>query len=117
LSFSRYDLCGAQMSRYLKNIRKKLRDLSDLAYERELGRQLEELYAKFEDWKNSRIDSVQLHNLIHEYNKKEGKEIWSTYYQTEADFLVARAYRLGILNADEIPQDVAEALKLEKTEK
>jgi len=48
------------MSRYSKNIRKKLRDLSNLAYERELGRQLKELYVKFKGWKKSRIDSVQL---------------------------------------------------------
>ena len=54
------------MNRYPKKMRQKLRELSSLAYDRELNQKLDELYIKFQRWKNGEIDGLQLHDLIHE---------------------------------------------------
>jgi hypothetical protein len=102
------------MTRYPKKIRQKLRELSSLAYGRELNQKLDELYIKFQQWKNGKIDSLQLHDLIHDYHNREGKEVWKIYNQTDVDFIVDRAYRLGILIDDEIPADVTDALDLKE---
>jgi hypothetical protein len=72
------------------------------------------LYIKFQQWKNGKIDSLQLHDLIHDYHNREGKEVWKIYNQTDVDFIVDRAYRLGILIDDEIPADVTDALDLKE---
>ncbi len=100
------------MNRYPKKIRQKLQELSNLAYERELSEKLDELYIKFQEWKNGKMDCGQLHDQIHAYHNSEGKEVWKIYNQTEVDLILYRAYRLGILKADEIPADVADALDL-----
>jgi hypothetical protein len=91
-------------------MRQKLRELSSLAYDRELNQGLDELYIKFHRWKSGEIDGLQLHDLIHEYHNREGKEIWKIYNQTNTDLIVTRAYRLGILTDDEIPADVKDVL-------
>ncbi len=100
------------MNRYPKKIGQKLQELSNLAYGRELSEKLDELYIKFQDWKNGKMDCGQLHDMIHEYHNREGKEVWKIYNQTDVDFILHRAYRLGILIADEIPADVADALDI-----
>ena len=102
------------MNRYPKKIRQKLQELSNLAYDRELSQKLDQLYIKFQEWKNGKIDCVQLQDLIHEHYNREGKEVWKIYNQTDVDFIVDRAYRLGILNANEIPADIADALDLKE---
>lgn len=102
------------MQRYSKTIRRKLRKLSNLAYDRELNQKLDELYAKFQRWKNGEIDVLQLHDLIHEYHDRDGREIWKIYNQTKTDFIVTRACKLGILIDDEIPADVNDVLHLTK---
>ncbi len=91
---------------------RKLQKLGTVAYDRELSQKLDDLYIKFQDWKNGKMDCGRLHDLIHEYHNREGKEVWKIYHQTDLDFIVDRAYRLGILNPDEIPADVADALDL-----
>ena len=102
------------MNRYPKKMRQKLRELSSLAYDRELNQKLDELYLKFQRWKNGEIDSLQLHDLIHEYHNRDGKEIWKIYNQADTDFIVTRAWRLNILIDDEIPADVKDVLPLKK---
>jgi len=102
------------MQPYPKKIRQKLRELSNLAHDRELNQKLDELYKKFQQWKKGEIDGLQLHDLIHEYHNREGKEIWKIYNQTDTDFIVTRAYRLGILTDDEILADVKDVLYLKK---
>ena len=102
------------MNRYPKKMRQKLRELSSLAYDRELNQKLDELYLKFQRWKNGEIDSLQLHDLIHEYHNRDVKEIWKIYNQTDTDFIVTRAWRLNILIDDEIPADVKDVLPLKK---
>jgi len=42
---------------YSKSTKKKLRQLSNIAFERELGKHLDELFHHFEKWKNDEIES------------------------------------------------------------
>ena len=102
------------MNRYPKKIRQKLQELSNVAYDRELSQKLDELYIKFQNWKNGKIDCGRLHDMIHEYHNREGEEVWKIYNQADVDFIVDRACRLGILKVAEIPADVADALDLKR---
>ena len=53
------------MRKYTKDIRRRLNDLADLAYERELEQALEELFRKFQGWKENKIDCFKLNQSIH----------------------------------------------------
>ena len=57
------------MDRYSKSQKKKLRQLKDIAYERELDQELSELYKDFQKWWNKEIDGFELNGLIHKYHQ------------------------------------------------
>ncbi len=102
------------MNRYPKSVRRELRSLATIAYERELDSTLEDLYLSFEKWKNKQIDCFELNELIHEFHQKKSTELWKIYNQTDNDFIVDRAVRLGVLQQGEISAETAEAVKLDR---
>jgi hypothetical protein len=55
------------MDRYTKAQKKRLRRLSDTAYERELDHELEKLYRDFKKWRNKNINGFELNDLIHKH--------------------------------------------------
>lgn len=96
------------MREYTKNIRRKLNDLADIAYERELEQALEHLFRKFQGWKENKIDCFKLNQSIHEYHEKKSQEMWNLYKGGDSDFLVYRAIKLGFLPKSEVPDEVLE---------
>lgn len=51
-----------------QTVEKKLRQLRDTVYERELDHELEKLYRDFQDWRNKEIDGFELNDLIQRLN-------------------------------------------------
>ena len=84
------------MIRYPKPVRRELRALAATAYERELDSTLEDLYLGFEKWKTKQIDCFELTGIIHEFHQKKSRELWKIYNQTDNDFIVCQAVRLGV---------------------
>ena len=95
---------------YSKHMKKKLRELAAVAYDRELGRHLEELRLCFVDWSEHKISSHDLSDRIHLYHDGTSRDLYSLNQQFKPDFLVARAIALGVLTDDEVPSDVREVL-------
>ena len=100
--------------RYPKSVRRELRLLASTAYERELGNALEELYLSFTEWKDKKIDCFELNQLIHEFHQKKSRELWNIYNQPDDEFNVVRAVRLGVLQPEEISEQTAEAIQLDR---
>ncbi len=100
--------------RYPKAVRKELNTLASTAYEREMDGVLEELYAKFHQWKNKEIDCFQLNQMIHEHHQKKSRELWKFYNLADNDVVVVRAVRLGVLKPGEISPKTAEAIRLDR---
>jgi hypothetical protein len=95
------------MKEYSKNEKRRLRELADLAYERELKKSLAVLAAKFDDWKATKITSLELSQLLHEFDHGESRELRSMYDTPQHDMVVARALVKGILTKEEVGEDVA----------
>ena len=51
-----------------KKMRRRLRELSGLAYERELHQELSQLAKKFDLWRNNEMSSGELSNALHDYD-------------------------------------------------
>ena len=49
-----------------KKMRRRLRELSGLAYARELHQELSQLAKKFDIWRNNEMSSGELSNALHE---------------------------------------------------
>ena len=99
---------------YSKSVRRELRELASTAYERELDSTLEDLHQGFDRWKYKQIDCFELNQLIHEFHQKKSRELWKIYNQSDEDFIVVRATRLGVLQLGEISEETAEAIQLDR---
>ena len=91
-----------------KNLRKKLRQLAGMAYERELAIASEALLQEFGRWKNKEINVFELSDLIHEFHNGISRELYNCYsgHATACTFNVASALHRGILTREEVGEEV-----------
>jgi hypothetical protein len=94
------------MNKHPKHIKKKILELRCEAHERELARELTQLAAKFDEWKAGQIGAGDLDLLIHQHHDGPSRELFKFYNGGDDGFKVAYAVVEGILNENEIPEDV-----------
>ena len=87
-----------------------LREHMTEAYERELHRELSKLDESFTEWRNGAISSGELSYLVHQYETGPSRELYGQYNSGSDDMSVAFAIVVGILDEDEVPEDVREAI-------
>ena len=86
--------------------RKALRELADVARRKGETRHLEDLALKFDAWRAGTLDNAEIQDAIHRYYQGPSKD-WSTrYWNLKPDVLVALALANGILDPDDIPEDL-----------
>jgi hypothetical protein len=96
---------------FSKNTSRKLGQLADEAYNRHLGRHLEELYKHFQSWKDGKISASELNQRVHEYHQGPARDLWGSYNYFKPPYLVAQALTLGLLEEDEIPAEALEEMR------
>ena len=98
------------MDRYTKAQKKKLRQLGDTAYERELDRELEKLCRDFKRWRKKEIDGFELNDLIHKHHQGPSRKHWKFYSYADPDTAVVRAVKLDFIKKEEIPDDILQLI-------
>jgi hypothetical protein len=94
-----------------KPIKRVLRHLMDVAYERELHRELAKLDQSFAAWREGTINSFELNELIHQHHQGPSRELWSRYSDVRAaDMVVAAAVVEGLIQQEEVPAEVFAAM-------
>lgn len=99
------------MRDYSKKIMRLLREWMTEAYERELHRELTKLDQSFAEWREGRISSGELNHRIHQYENGPSRGLFKQYNDGDQDMNVAYAIVSGILNRDEIPTELLEAIE------
>ena len=99
------------MRDYPKHIKRLIRECLSEAHERELHRELTKLDQSFAEWRDRKIGSGELSHRIHEYETGPSRELFKQYNYGESDMTVAYAIVTGILNRDEMPGELLEALE------
>lgn len=98
------------MPDYSKPIKKLIREYVGKAYENELHRELSKLDRSFAEWRAKKIDDWELSDRIHRYEMGPSRELYKQYNSGPADMNLAYAIAAGILNRDEVPAELLEAL-------
>ena len=94
-----------------KPIKRVLRHLMDVAYERALHRELAKLGESFAAWQEGTINSFELNELIHKHHHGPSRELWSRYSNVRAaDMVVAAAVVDGLIKQEEVPAEVFAAI-------
>jgi hypothetical protein len=90
--------------------KRRLRELSARLYERELKEALASLSLKFDDWKAGKITSLELGDLLHDYDYGESRRLWSKYDTKRHDMIVAEGFVHGWLTEADIGPELLKAL-------
>jgi hypothetical protein len=84
-----------------KELRRRLLDLTELAYERELSHELAELEAEFGRWRSGETNAFDVSQAIHEFHQVVARDLFSRYRPENAEIVVAQAIIRGIISNDE----------------
>ena len=89
-------------------MKNKMEDLANLAYERELNRELAKLQQYLERYRHRQNKFFQMSELKLKFMQETSDEIVRLYDHLEADQAVSRAVALGLLSKEELPQGMPE---------
>ena len=89
----------------------KMEDLANLAYERELNRELSRLQQHLELYRHRENRFFQITDMKLKFMQETSDEILQLYDHLAPDQAVSRAVALGLLLREEIPRDMREAMR------
>jgi hypothetical protein len=93
-----------------KRINRLLREFAAKAHEEELRRALTPLANAFERWARREIDSFELSDLVHDFHQGPSRDLFVRYTRSPHDATVAYAIVTGLINRQEVPEDLLEHL-------
>lgn len=97
----------------LKKLSKKqnkyLRQVSEVAYEKELSFYLDDLRSKFDEWKNGKIDVWELSDILHKFHDGKSRDLYKFYvYGDDYVLHVAHAVKNNYVAFNEIEESCRE---------
>jgi hypothetical protein len=93
------------MQDHRNEARRAIRGLADLAYERELARELAKVRANFNIWSAGQMTSVELAELVHQFHDGVSRQLYNRYSAgSTLSHAVAMAVVRGTISATEIPE-------------
>src|SRR6185369_1080785 len=98
------------MAEYTKNVKRLIREFAAEAYEKELSRELARLDKSFSEWRAGRINRGELSYRIHQYETGVSREVFNKYNAGENDFNVAYAIVTGLLNRQDVSEELIKAI-------
>jgi len=93
-----------------KTKKRRLRELAELAYRRELARELATLDKHFESWRKGETTPWELGDLIHKFHDGRSRDLYVYYTRGDRSDKVARAIVIGLLSEAEVGKDLLEEL-------
>jgi hypothetical protein len=96
---------------FTRSQRFKLRQISELAYERELSRELAVLEADFQRWRSGQLKAKELCDRIHEFHQGPAQKLFARYDRPNLEFSVAHAIHSGLVSNAEAGDEVLELVR------
>ena len=91
------------MSEYPKAVKRQLRELAGLAYERAMAKELGKLAERVAAWQAGSVSVWELDEAIHKYHQGPARELYSRYRGGDEGMLVVGALHDGVLTDSEVP--------------
>lgn len=90
------------LDRYSKPVKKELRRLNGVVYERELGKELGAIEELFRTWRRGDINAFDLEQKIHEFHQGPARDLSNRFQPDLSDLHAARAIVDGTLAQGEV---------------
>jgi len=86
-----------------KSQKRQLRELVDIAYERDLSRCLNEVKNSFDKWENNEITAWDVNDKIHQFHNDIARELYNSYVGINDPIMsVAFGIRQGVIDISEV---------------
>jgi hypothetical protein len=94
----------------LQPMQDKLINLANLAYERELSRELSRVQRHIDLYRERESRFFNLKEIRFKFYRETSDEIWRLYNRLAPDKAIERAVALGLLDDEEVPEDIRDTL-------
>ena len=84
----------------------KILGLANIAYERELSRELSRVQRHIDLYRDRESKFFNLKEIRFKFYRETSDEIWRMYHRLGPDKAVERAVALGLLDEKEVPEDI-----------
>jgi hypothetical protein len=91
-------------------MQEKLLNLVNLAYERELSRELSRVQRHIDLYREKESKFFNLREIKLKFYREASDEIWRLYHRLEPDKAIERALALGLLSDNEVTEDIQDAI-------
>ena len=98
------------MQQLTKQIKKLIKEYSEIAYDRELSQALEDLRKEFDRWQKNQVAAFDLSDTIHQFHEGISRELWWKYNMGKGAIGLTMAIASGIIARDELPSDLLDFL-------
>ena len=88
-----------------KKQRKHIREMANIAYEREMAAALDKLLMSLQKWKQGEKTPFDLDGEIHQYHNGTARELYKQYATGDPDMAVLLALSRGTLKIEELSED------------
>jgi hypothetical protein len=99
------------MDKLTKKQKRHLKELAEIAYERDITRCLGVVEDMFKAWRANDISAWDLNNKIHEYHDEIARTLYKSYTINNPIFSVAFGVANGVLSIDEVEESCKERVK------
>jgi hypothetical protein len=95
-----------------KAVRRAVRELAGVAYERELAAELAKMRSEFDAWTAGKVSPFDLERTIHKFHNGIARDLYNRYAQgSTLPHAVAIAIVHGTLSMDEVPEPARQHLE------
>lgn len=92
-------------------MREKMMHLANLAYERELQRELGRVQRHIDLYRDKESKFFNLNEIKFKFYRETSDQIWRLYERLAPDKAIGRAVALGLLTDEDLPEDVRNTLQ------
>jgi hypothetical protein len=89
-----------------KKVKRQLRELAGVAYEREMRSALKPVEQALADMHAGKCDAFAVSEVIHQFHQKPARDLWVQYNQMESEFSIAAALLDNVISPEEIPVEM-----------
>lgn len=90
--------------------KRRLQELGQIAYERDLSTELTKLEREFRRWRAGEINVFEVSEAIHAFHQGPARELFGRYTGSHTEIAVAGAIRRGTLSREEAGPNVVQVL-------
>jgi hypothetical protein len=94
-----------------KSQRRRMHELADIAYRRDLDVELAKLEREFQRWRSGELSPHDLSDVIHAFHHGPSRELFAHYDRKFRHFAVADAIRRGVLTEAEVGPELIALLQ------